>query len=86
MRILRSENNRKKAPTHGDVMNLTDVFNRLFIRSDPAIRKIITDSFAKHYIHSQAPTTTSQSLNEDDHILHKRDSAYYDIRLYIKQW
>ncbi|CAF1567730.1 unnamed protein product, partial [Didymodactylos carnosus] len=54
----------------GHIMNLTDVFNRLFIRSDPAIRKIITDAFTKRQIHSQAQTTTLQPLNEDDQILH----------------
>ena len=50
-------------------MNLTDVFNRFFIRSDPIIRKIIIDIFDKRQIHSQTLLTTSQSLNENDRIL-----------------
>ena len=53
----------------GHIMSLTDVFNRLFTRSDPVIRKIIIDIFDKRQIHSQTSLTTSQSLNEDDRIL-----------------
>ncbi|CAF1386409.1 unnamed protein product [Rotaria sordida] len=53
----------------GHIMNLTDVFNRLFIRSGPVIRKIISDTFTKRQIHSQTSTATSTTLNEDDQIL-----------------
>ncbi|CAF1430809.1 unnamed protein product [Rotaria sordida] len=53
----------------GHIMNLTDVFNRFFIRSDPVIRKIIIDTFTKRQIHSQTSTATSTTLNEDDQIL-----------------
>ena len=53
----------------GHIMNLTDVFNRLFIRSDPVIRKIIIDTFTKRQIHPQTSTATRQPLNEDDQIL-----------------
>ena len=54
----------------GYIVNLTDIFNRLFIRPDPVIRKIITDTFTKRQIHPQTQTTTFQPLNEDDEILH----------------
>ncbi|CAF1343752.1 unnamed protein product [Rotaria sordida] len=51
----------------GHIMNLTDVFNRLFIRSDPLIRKVIKDSFSKRQ------TRVSEILikpeNEDDKLL-----------------
>jgi len=53
----------------GHIMNLTDVFNRLFIRSDPIIRKIIIDTFSRRQVHSQASTATSQSSDKDDQIL-----------------
>ncbi|CAF3551969.1 unnamed protein product [Rotaria sordida] len=51
----------------GHIMNLTDVFNRLFIRSDPLIRKVIKDLFSKRQ------TRVSEILikpeNEDDKLL-----------------
>ncbi|CAF3971491.1 unnamed protein product, partial [Rotaria sp. Silwood1] len=53
----------------GHIMNLTDVFNRLFIRSDPIIRKVVIDTFNRRQVHSKTSTATSQSSDIDDQIL-----------------
>jgi hypothetical protein len=52
------------------IPNLTDVFNRLFIRSDPVIRYIITRSQSKRE-KKATNTNVMAAPNEDDVLLSK---------------
>ncbi|CAF1096979.1 unnamed protein product [Didymodactylos carnosus] len=54
----------------GHIPNLTDVFNRLFIRSDPVLRLIIDQSQSRRGKRTSLAQVTG-SVNEDDALLSK---------------
>lgn len=54
----------------GHIPNLTDVFNRLYIRSDPLLRHIIDESQSRKGKRTSSLQVTS-SVNEDDALLSK---------------
>ena len=56
----------------GHIPNLIDVFNRLFIRSDPVLREIISQSQSKKGKRvSSLSTSASSTVNEDEILLSK---------------
>ncbi len=55
----------------GHIPNLTDVFNRLFIRSDPVLRHIIDRSQSKRGKRVSSLSTPASSVDEDEILLNK---------------